>query len=631
MCGICGKLSWTTPPDLAVVARMATRLAHRGPDADGFFARGPIALGHRRLSIIEPSAASNQPMTDRGGNLTLVFNGEIYNFRELRRELEALGSGFATSSDTEVILESYRHWGPACLGRLQGMFAFALWDEPRRRLLLARDRLGKKPLFLFPLADGGVVFASELKGLIEDPEVPRRLNPEALGHYLSLSYTLTAVPILAGVVKLPPAHFLLLEESKAAAPRCYWDLARYFREKRSFVSEEEAAEALSTQLDDAVRSRLVADVPLGAFLSGGLDSSAIVAAMARFQGGEQVHTFSVGFAERSYSELPEAQAAAALLRVHHHAQTVAPTPAELLQEIVWAADEPFADTSMIPTYLLARHTRERVTVALSGDGGDELFAGYETYVANRLHGMLAQLPAALPRAARWVAERILPASRAKVSFDYKVKKLLAGSHLASGRAHFFWRTIFSQEEHKSLFPDFAQQLESVDAYPYFERFENEVAACHPLDRASYVDLKTWLPDDILVKVDRMSMAHSLEARAPFLDHRLVELAAGLPPGWKLKGWEKKYLLKKSQARHLPRAITHRKKAGFNAPVAHWLAGDWQSLLTTERWSRPSPALPVAHKVVLRMAEEHRQGKADHSLKLLSLIHLRLWAERIRLT
>lgn len=630
MCGICGQLAWTSPPNLAAIERMAASLAHRGPDAEGFFACGPIALGHRRLSVIEVSAASNQPMSDSSGTLTLIFNGEIYNFRELRRELEALGSRFATGSDSEVILEAYRHWGTAGVERLHGMFAFALWDAARHCLLLARDRLGKKPLYFYPLADGGLIFASELKGLIAHPDVPRRLSVEALGHYLSLNYTLTAVPILEGVVKLPPAHFLLVEEGRPLTPRRYWDLASFFRDKSAATNEVAAAEALAQHLDDAVRARLMSDVPLGAFLSGGLDSSAIVAAMARLQGADQVFTFSVGFAERSYSELPEAEAAARLLGVRHHAQTVAPPPLELLADIVWAADEPFADTSMIPTYLLARHTRERVTVALSGDGGDELFAGYETYVADRLHGWLGRAPRSLSRAARWVVECALPASRNKVSFDYKARKLLAGSHLSAGRAHFSWRTIFSSEEQLQLFPAIAPQLAEADAYSYFQGFEREVAGCHPLDRASFVDLKTWLPDDILVKVDRMTMAHSLEARAPFLDHRLVELAAGLPPEFKLKGWEKKYLLKKSQARNLPRSITHRRKSGFNAPVAHWLCKEWRSLLAAERWAEPSAHLPFEPRFVRRLADEHHQGKADHSLKLLSLIHLRLWAEKANL-
>ncbi len=627
MCGICGKLSWTAPPERGVVERMTAKLVHRGPDAQGFLFRGPLAFGHRRLSVIEPSAASDQPMADVDGRAFIIFNGEIYNFREVRRELEALGARFRTQSDTEVILEAYKRWGLPALEKLNGMFALALWDEPARRLVLARDRLGKKPLYYARLAGGGVVFASELKALVEDPAVGRELNPEALSHYLSHNYTLTAAAIFSGVEKLPAAHVLVLEEGKPAIPAPYWDLAAHFREKRRFASEAEAAEAVGELLEDAVRLRLVADVPLGAFLSGGIDSSAIVAAMCRLRPPAENETFSVGFAEPGYSELAEARRVASLLGVEHRDQVVGETVAEELADIVYAADEPFADSSMIPTYYLARHTRRHVTVALSGDGGDELFAGYPTYLADRAHRLTRRLPGWLVRGAGRGLSALVPASRGKVTFDYGLRRLLAGHRLSGPRAHVFWREIFSREEQAELLPDLATQLSAVDPFEPFARHYRDVEDLDPLDQHLYVDAKTWLPDDILVKVDRCAMAHALEPRAPLLDHRLVELAASLPAAWKLKGLAKKHVFKLSQARRLPREVTHRKKAGFNAPVSHWLGGSLARLVEAELLAPAGAALPFDQRFVRRLLDEHARRRADHGYKLFGLLNLALWAKR----
>ncbi len=629
MCGICGKLSWTEPPDRGVVERMTAKLAHRGPDAQGFLFRGPIAFGHRRLSVIEPSAASDQPMADVDERCWIIFNGEIYNFREVRRELEGLGARFRTGSDTEVILEAYKRWGIAGLERLNGMFAFALWDEPARRLLLARDRLGKKPLFYAPLADGGLVFASELKALVEDPAVPRRIDPEALGHYLSLNYTLTDAAIFSGVRKLPAAHVLAIEAGRPAVPAPYWDLAAHFRDKRRFSSEAEAAEAVAELLEDAVRLRLVADVPLGAFLSGGIDSSSIVAAMCRLRPPGENETFSVGFEEPGYSELAEARGVARLLGVEHRDQIVGGAVAEELADIVYAADEPFADSSMIPTYYLARHTRRHVTVALSGDGGDELFAGYPTYLADQAHRFTRRLPGWAVRAAGRGLSALVPASRGKVTFDYGLRRLLAGHRLPAPEAHVFWREIFSREEKAALLPGMAAELGAVEPFEPVARHYRAVADLDPLDQHLYVDAKTWLVDDILVKVDRCAMAHSLEPRAPLLDHRLVELAASLPSSWKLKGLKTKHVFKQSQARRLPRSVTHRRKAGFNAPVSHWVNGSLAGMVEAELLAPGGAALPFDARFVRRLLDEHARRRADHGHKLLGLLNLALWAKRFR--
>ncbi|WP_295606875.1 asparagine synthase (glutamine-hydrolyzing), partial [uncultured Lamprocystis sp.] len=445
MCGIAGLLTWDTAADTQIVRAMTDRLAHRGPDAAGVAALGPMALGHRRLSVIDVSQANNQPLYDRSGSLVIAYNGEIYNFREIRRELEQAGAAFQTQGDTEVILEAYKAWGERCLERFNGMFAFALWDAPRRRLFLARDRVGEKPLFYCELPGGGLVFASEPRALRAHPAALGAVDPVGLAHYLMLNYTLGDHSLRQGLKRLPPGHFLICEEGRPLTPRSYWDLAAVYRNKRRFVSQGEAAEELLALIDDAVRLRLVSDVPLGAFLSGGVDSSAVAAAMAQALPASQVHTFSMGFGIPSFDEVDTARAVANLLGLDHKDRVATPDPERTVQAMVWAADEPLADTSAVPTYLLAAFAREYVTVSLSGDGADECFAGYETYTADRLHRALSWLPRGLARASFRAADAVLPVSFSKVSLDYKVRHFLAELHLDFPRAHASWRNILSAE------------------------------------------------------------------------------------------------------------------------------------------------------------------------------------------
>ena len=626
MCGICGKLSWSEPPRPELIDRMNSRIAHRGPDADGIWVNGPVALGHRRLSIIDLSPAGRQPMADVSGRYCISFNGEIYNYLSLRDELMRGGSWFQSRTDTEVILEAYKQWGVECLQRLNGMFAFALWDEPNRRLFLARDRLGKKPLFYQFLPDGGVVFASELKALVEDPVVSRRINPRALGQYLSLNYTLTDECILSGVRKLPAGHYLVIEQGRELQERCYWDLAHHFRDKRRFASDEDAAEALRSLIDDAVRLRLVSDVPLGAFLSGGVDSSTLVASMCQARSPRDVHSFSVGFSEKSFSELAEAREVADLLGVSHRDEVVLPDAADLLPKMVYYADEPFADTSMIPMYLLAEFSRRYVTVCLSGDGGDEIFAGYETYVADKVHDLTRWVPAWTSSALHTLVDRLWPVSYDKVSLDYKLRQFLEGHAYSPIRAHYHWRTIFSEEEKRRLLmPEIRDAVMERDPFDSFLEHQKQVADLHYLDQAMYVDIKTWLVDDILVKVDRSTMAHALEARAPFLDHRVVEFAASLPVDLKLKGFEKKYILKKSQSHRIPKPILSRKKQGFSAPVSHWLVSSLRERYYDLTASPEQLLFDPAY--VKRLWAEHEKRIQDHSLKLLGLINFCLWQQQ----
>jgi len=603
---------------------MNDRLVHRGPDAEGIVTRGPATLASRRLSIIDVSDAANQPMSDHTGHFWIVFNGEIYNFLELRKELATHGSRFQTQSDTEVILEAYKRWDVDCLQRLNGMFAFALWDEDRQRLFLARDRAGEKPLYYQWLPDGGLIFASELQALRVHPAVSRRINPTALGHYLSLNYTLTSACIIEGVQKLPAAHYLLVEEGRSALPARYWDLAAHFRDKQRYRSEVEAAEALAALLEDSVRLRLISDVPLGAFLSGGIDSSTIVAAMNRLRPPGANETFSIGFVEDTYDELPEARAAARFLGVHHHEKIVDADMAAALPRIVAAVDEPFADTSIIPFYFLAQFAREKVTVSLSGDGSDEIFAGYETYPADKLLRATQWVPLWLTSGMRRVADALLPVSFDNVSFDYRVRKFLRGYPLGPQRAHYFWRVIFTDDAKRQLVrPEWRDAIAECDPFLDFQAYGREVADCHYLDQALYVDIKTWLVDDILVKVDRATMAHSLEARAPYLDHRLIEFAASLPVEWKLRRLRKKHLLKESQRPHLPGSVIDRRKHGFNTPVSHWFNGamaDLAKMVTYDdvlmEW--------FDRDAIDMLWRNHRARTEDNGLKLFGLTCLGLW-------
>lgn len=601
---------------------MTAALGHRGPDAVGIATIGPVCLGHRRLSVQDLRAAADQPMVDRSGRHVVVFNGEIYNFAELRRELEARGSRFRTHGDTEVLLEAYNAWGLDCLRRFNGMFAFALWDERDRTLLLARDRLGKKPLYWAALPDGGIVFASELKALAAEPALSRTVNPRAIGHLLSLGYILGSEAMWAGVNKLPPAHWMVVAPDRPVRTGCYWDLAAAYADK-SVMGEAEAAEHLLALLDDATRLRLVADVPVGAFLSGGIDSAAVVSSMCRFVAPARIHTFCAGFEEPGFDERQPAAALARSLGVNHHDQSVAASIGRILPRIAWYADEPFADTSLLPLYALAELARRDVVVALSGDGGDEIFGGYETYVADALCHATRWLPPGLTRAARWGLDR-LPASRAKVGLQFKLRQFLRAHGADPVAAHFGWREIFGPGEKRALLrPEWRDAVMSGDPLADFRAFDAEVAGLGLLDRMSYVDIKTWLADDILVKLDRATMAHGLEARAPFLDHRLVEFAASLPPRFKLRGLCKKWILKRALADRVPADVLTRPKRGFNAPVAHWLdpAGGLLDAVGVVNlagpWFRP--------EMVAALVDDHRARRADNSFKLLTLVSLAMWS------
>ncbi len=621
MCGIAGifHLSTPKPVDPARVGKMCAVMAHRGPDGQGVWTAPGVGLGHLRLSIID-LAGSPQPMASSDGRAMLVFNGEIYNYRELREELRGHGAQFHTDGDSEVILAAWQRWGPDCLPRLHGMFAFAIYDLAQRTLFLARDRLGVKPLFYAPLSDGSLAFASELKGLIAHPLLRREVDPLAVEDYLAWGYVPDHRSILAGVHKLPAGHSLLLRhDAPLPEPSQWWDVS--FAERHKGRAADLEAELLHL-LRQAVTSRMVSDVPLGAFLSGGVDSSAVVALMAEAS-SNPVNTCSIGFDVAALDETGYAADVAQRFATNHRARQVSPDDFGHADTLAAMFDEPFADASALPTWRVCQLARETVTVALSGDGADEAFAGYRRHKfqhgEDRLRGLLPQglrgplfggLGAIYPKA-DW-APRAL---RAKAT----LQSLSASSETGYARAV----GVTPPELRAQLYsPEFLRLRGDYRAEQPWEDLMRSAPARSGLDRAQYADLKFWLPGDILTKVDRTSMAVSLEAREPLLDHRLIEFASSLPEGLRLKGGQGKWLLKKTMRRYLPDEILFRQKQGFVTPIAQWFRGP---LAESARRIAASSALARTGWFEPRrlglIAEDHISGRADHGRLLWQLVML----------
>ena len=622
MCGIAGFafVDQRHPVDRELLKRMTAVMRHRGPDADGFHVGPGVGLGHRRLSIID-LAGGDQPIYGEDRSCAVILNGEISNFHELQRDLAARGHVFKTRSDTESIVHAYEEWGLDCVTRLRGMFAFALWDESRRRLILARDRAGKKPLYYH--ADGErLVFASEIKGLLQDPSIKRRLSPESLNDYFSFGNIPSPNTVFQDIHQVPPAHLLIWERGQTRLQE-YWDVTF---QPTGPSRPEEALEAFAPLFDEAVRIRMVADVPLGAFLSGGIDSSAVVASMAR-QSDRPVVTTSVGFAERTHSELEHARLVARAVRSRHHEILVRPNAVEDLLRLVWHLDQPFADSSALPTYYVSKAAREQVTVALSGDGGDEIFAGYQRrYGVHRLESRLRRLvPEPLRRGVLARLGRIYP--RAEwIPRPLRWKLVLLNLGQPFERAYFNDLSLFLEEEKEALCsPEFLAQTRHHDPFHAFARHFERVRGADPLSRILYVDFKTWLHNDILVKVDRMSMACSLEVRAPLLDHKVVEFAAALPPELKYRGPVSKFLLKSHVASRLPGLDASRPKQGFELPLAAWLRGDLRDTARDLLFSaRAAQRGYVRPETVMRIWGAHQRGLRNHASQIWALIVLELW-------
>ncbi len=515
-------------------------LTHRGPDGEGCHVKGAIGLGHRRLAVIDPSSAGHQPMESADGGAWITYNGEIYNFREIRDALQQHGHRFRSNSDTEVLLSAYREWGLGCLERCNGMFAFGLWDERLERLWVARDRLGVKPLFYCKLPTC-FVFASEIKAILCHPRVERTLDLEALAYFLALNYTPAPHTLFKNIRQLLPGHYLVVGRDGHVQETEYWDLAYRKPEARSRAAW---VEGFAHLLEDSVRLRLVSDVPFGAFLSGGVDSSSVAYWMSRHL-ESPVKTFSIGFDHESYDELPHARQVAHVIGADHHEEIVTSDAAALLPKLVWHAEEPTADSSMVAMYQLAAMTRRFVTVALTGDGADEILAGYETYRASHLHRLYRRLP-------RWLRDGLitplvhrLPVSDAKLSLDFKLRRFVAAGELTWEDAHATWRLIHDAALRRRLLsPVWGRPGTDADAVDLYRAAFARTAGRRPLDRMLYVDTRLYLPNDMLVKVDRMTMAHGLEAREPYLDYRLVEFAAQAPPELKLR-WMYKGLFAES--------------------------------------------------------------------------------------
>jgi asparagine synthase (glutamine-hydrolysing) len=611
MCGICGIASSRGAPDPGLLATMSEALVHRGPDSAGEHHDGPVALAARRLSI-QDLAHGDQPIANEDGGCVVVQNGEIYNSPELRRELQRAGHAFRTHCDTETIVHLYEERGLEFAELLRGMFALAVWDARRRRLVLARDRYGIKPLY-YRHVDGELRFASELRSL------PRGdLDLDALEAFLAFNSIPAPYSIFREIRKLPPGHLLVWEESGAVELRRYSRPGPLPAGELRGGDEAELAEELRARLRDSVRAHLLSDVPVGVLLSGGVDSAAL-AALAAQESAEAVHTFTIGFEERSFDERADARRVAERYGTDHHELLVRPDPELLLRALADAFDEPFADSSALPTYLVSQLAAEHVKVALSGEGGDELFGGYYTYAADLLADRLAPLAAV----ARPLVEA-LPASTRKASVDYKAKRFVRAAHLPPLERHHGWKEIFSPDTRAEL-TGRRCPFDPVDLYR--ARYA-ETAGAPELARLQDVDFGVYLVDDLLVKTDRASMAHSLEARVPFLDPMVTNLAFALPTRHKVRGLSKKVLLRKALEPLLPREVVHGRKRGFSIPAAAWLRGELQpfaretlSAATLERQGYFRPA------AVALLLDEHAAGREDRSRQLWGLLAFTLWYER----
>ncbi len=618
MCGIAGIVGRGSHD---AIGAMASAIAHRGPDDEGFFISkdGEAALGNRRLSIIDLKGG-HQPITTADGRYTITFNGEIYNFQEIRAELEKRGHSFRTRSDTEVLLHAYAEWGRGALERLRGMFAFAVWDALERRLFLARDRLGVKPLY-YTQANGQLLFGSEIKSLLVHPGVPRRLNLCSLDDYLTYLYVPAPGTIFQGIDELEPGHWLEWQDGKVVTQR-YWDVC-FAQTPRS---EQESCEELRAILDDAVCLRMISDVPVGVFLSGGIDSSSVTALMAR-HAGKEVCSFSLGFGEgeERYTEIHYAREVARRIGTNHCELTIVPHSTELLAATVRHFDEPFGNPTSLLLYQLSELSRKHVTVALVGDAGDEVFLGYPRYQGAVLSATLRRVPRFL-RAILARSAEYLPESANGNHFNRRLKEFLSGSRYSPEEMYFYWISYFTREMRNRLYTDTLKQgLGDYDSAQFLQRLFRASGAEHFLDRISYVDLHSFLPFNLLRYSDRMSMAHSLEIRVPFTDQKLVEFSASLPWEMKLKGLRTKYILRRATEGLVPAMARTRPKLGLNPPIGLWLKNKLVPLLkeylSPEKIRQRGYFRPDA---VQSLIEEHQNGRRDYSPHLWALIVFEEW-------
>lgn len=629
MCGICGIISTEGEVSNEIVRKMNNSMSHRGPDDDNIYINNDhtagifVGLGHRRLSIIDLSSAGRQPISNEDRTIWLTFNGEIYNFKELKKGLQNRGHVFLSHTDGEVIVHLYEDYGEECLQSLCGMFAFAIWDENKKRLFVARDRTGKKPLVYY-CKNNHFVFASEFNTLLTSGLIRKEVNYEGIDEYLSLGYISAPTTGYKDIFKLPPAHFMFFQNGKTETHR-YWSLNYVNKVSGSF---NDVSEELLSLLTNAVRQRMLSDVPLGSFLSGGIDSSVVVALMAQLS-WEKIKTFSIGFEEGQYNELGYARKVAECFNTEHYEFIVKPDALEVLPLLVERYGEPFADSSSIPTYYVSKLTKSHVTVALSGDGGDELFAGYERYSAMRLADYYCRIPKfirkhLLSRILQKIPDSIDPKNRYR-----RVRRFFEAAELPFAERYLRWIGIFNSGLKNEIYSsDMKNRLESKNALSgFFSYFQNS-NDINSLDKLLMVDTNVYLPFDLLVKVDISSMANSLEVRSPFLDHKLIEFVASLPPSYKLKGMTSKYILKKLFKGILPAGNINRRKMGFGVPVRLWFMNELKDFLRDILLSSDSLNRGYFNpEVVNRMVDSHVSGKADYSMQLWSLLMLELWHKR----
>ncbi len=622
MCGILAHLS--IDPQFGInqpqLKNLNDALVHRGPDDEGFFIKGNVALGMRRLSIVDV-AGGHQPMTSRDGRYTIVFNGEIYNHQDLGGQLRFQGVALATHSDTEVLLYAYATWGAQCLEKLQGMFAFVIWDEVREELFAARDRMGMKPLY-YTSDDKRLMFASELTPIVRSGFFDLRLNHKAISEYLSFWYMCEPQTIFEHVTQLPPGHYAVVQGGRLRIER-YWQIPRQ-ETKMSLASSIETLEALLTQ---SVREHLNADVPLGTFLSGGIDSG-VVTAMAAAKMPTPVQAFAIGFKDASYDETALARLTAQRHNVHLDVHIMEDITPDLVEKIIGAFDEPLGNASYVPTYLLARAARQKLKVVLTGDGGDELFGGYPTYQAPYYQQLWSTVPAPLKSMTRrFVAG--LPVSHKRISLDYQLKQLMQGVDLDYRRAHCVWREIASLSAQKGLWQGgLWEDLGGHDPFSVAASHFEQAQSLSRINQLMYVDLNTYLLNDHLRKVDRMTMAHGLEARLPFMDHRIVEFAMRLPAEHKVAMFATKKILKNVAAKYLPKAVLTGKKKGLTSPIAGWIQDELKDYVGD-----------VLHKglvgqlfnpdVIEGLCQEHWSKRKDHSRLLWGLLTLQVWHKQLK--
>ena len=621
MCGIAGVVYTEAQAsvDRGLVERMCESMRHRGPDGAGYVLKGSIGLGMRRLAVID-LVSGDQPIYNEDESIVVVFNGEIYNFQELREMLQGRGHRFRTCSDTEVIVHLYEEYGEACVERLRGMFAFALWDSNEDKLVLARDRLGVKPLYYYSDPQG-LRFGSEIKAILQDRSVPRLVNLDGIDQMFTWGFMIPPATCFQGVRELPPACLLTCVRGRINITR-YWDL--HFAVAQPY-DEESACEDLLRMLREAVRIRMISDVPLGAFLSGGIDSSLIVALMSEFS-ERPVKTFSIGFDEPTFSELPWARQVAEQYRTEHHEFVVKPDVPDILPKLVRHHDTPFYDSSAIPTYYLSQMARQHVTVALSGDGGDELFAGYNVYLAAKAARLYQRVP-------RWARERVLaplckyvPESTRYINTGRVVREFTHAAALDPDARYARWASKVKAETRAQLYADpyLVSRLSYSDGRAFSDLLQSQEGTGE-LARLLYLDTKGELPGDILVKIDRMSMATSLEVRSPLLDHPLFEFAASLPDRAKLKGWTTKFLLRKVASRYLPSNLLKRRKHGFSVPLDRWFRHELSSyvqevLLDPLTQSRQY----FRQEMVKQMLRSHMEGKIGYGREIWLLLTFEIW-------